>query len=294
MPPEGVTVREIVFPAAVDLKQAGVDQPLAVFERVFAIGVQFDVARLPCRAARSSCRHVCAIRPATTPPASRRRMRPPSGRCASFPERAVGPPQRADVFDRIAFGTRRAARSRPRRVIAVDPGEPRRPRNRRRALPALEAALDEFDVLSGPEFGGYLGQDDFLKFVRNAENGVRERGLFEGRGPLAILLLVLRRRPRAEPDAVRAADDSDQPGHHRRRLAGPGRAAGASCSAGVRRGDGVRLRRARPRRHPDRGHVRNDQLVAVVQSGDRAAVRRAGARDVRPDDDRLLALFERA
>ena len=38
-----MTVREIVFPDAVDFKQAGVDQPLAVFERVFAIGVQFDV-----------------------------------------------------------------------------------------------------------------------------------------------------------------------------------------------------------------------------------------------------------
>src|SRR5262249_46208873 len=38
--------------------------------------------------------------------------------------------------------------------------------------------------------GGYLGTTDFLTFIRNAENGVRERGLFEGRGPLAILLLV--------------------------------------------------------------------------------------------------------
>ena len=44
--------------------------------------------------------------------------------------------------------------------------------------------------------------------------------MFEGRGPLAILLLVSRRRPRAESDAVRAADDSDQPRDHRRRRAG--------------------------------------------------------------------------
>ena len=39
--------------------------------------------------------------------------------------------------------------------------------------------------------GGYLGTADFLTFVRNAEAGVAETGLFEGRGPLAILLLVL-------------------------------------------------------------------------------------------------------
>src|SRR5262249_3465237 len=37
----------------------------------------------------------------------------------------------------------------------------------------------------------YLGASDFLSFIRNAETGVKERGMFEGRGPLAILLLVL-------------------------------------------------------------------------------------------------------
>ena len=36
-----------------------------------------------------------------------------------------------------------------------------------------------------------MNSDTFLTFVRNAEQGVKERGLFEGRGPLAILLLVL-------------------------------------------------------------------------------------------------------
>jgi thioredoxin:protein disulfide reductase len=36
-----------------------------------------------------------------------------------------------------------------------------------------------------------MNSDAFLTFVRNAEQGVKERGLFEGRGPLAILLLVL-------------------------------------------------------------------------------------------------------
>ena len=39
--------------------------------------------------------------------------------------------------------------------------------------------------------GGYQNSADFLKFIHNAESGVKERGLFEGRGPLAILLIVL-------------------------------------------------------------------------------------------------------
>ena len=50
-------------------------------------------------------------------------------------------------------------------------------------------ALEGFTVLGTT--GGYLGVDDFLAFIRNAESGVKARGMFEGRGPLAILLIVL-------------------------------------------------------------------------------------------------------
>jgi len=42
--PAGITVKEIVWPASTDLKQAGQDQPLAVFEQTFAIGVQLAIA----------------------------------------------------------------------------------------------------------------------------------------------------------------------------------------------------------------------------------------------------------
>jgi thioredoxin:protein disulfide reductase len=50
------------------------------------------------------------------------------------------------------------------------------------------AKLDSFTVLGMN--GGYLNAEEFLRFVHNAENGVKERGMFEGRGPLMILLLV--------------------------------------------------------------------------------------------------------
>src|SRR6185369_7335049 len=61
--PDGVTVKELVFPAPVDLKQQGADQPLAVFERSFAVGVQFTVApstptgtlRVPARLHYQAC-----------------------------------------------------------------------------------------------------------------------------------------------------------------------------------------------------------------------------------------------
>jgi DsbC/DsbD-like thiol-disulfide interchange protein len=42
--PAGITVDEVVFPPSTDLKQAGSEQPLAVFERTFDIGVRLAVA----------------------------------------------------------------------------------------------------------------------------------------------------------------------------------------------------------------------------------------------------------
>src|SRR5207245_10346829 len=48
--------------------------------------------------------------------------------------------------------------------------------------------LDNFTVMGTT--GGYLGARDFLEFIHNAETGVKPHGWFEGRGPLAILLIV--------------------------------------------------------------------------------------------------------
>jgi cytochrome c biogenesis protein CcdA/thiol-disulfide isomerase/thioredoxin len=189
-PPEGVTVREIVFPRPVDFKQAGAEEPLAVFERVFAIGVQFDVASsradgelvVPARLRYQACDDTACFAPRTAATAWTLRI---------VPANAAGPPQRADVFDGIAFGQGEAPAATP--VVAVNPGSLLNLGDAGAAAgPAsLEAALDEFEVLSGPEFGGYLGPEDFLQYVSDAENGIRQRGLFDGRGPIAILLLVL-------------------------------------------------------------------------------------------------------
>src|SRR5206468_4137482 len=51
------------------------------------------------------------------------------------------------------------------------------------------AALDRFTTLSVA--AGYLGTEDFLKFIHNAEAGVKEKPWFEGRGAMAILAIVL-------------------------------------------------------------------------------------------------------
>jgi thiol:disulfide interchange protein len=49
--------------------------------------------------------------------------------------------------------------------------------------------LDERFTVAGTT--NYVGTADFLQFIRNAEAGIVEQGMFEGRRPLAILLLVL-------------------------------------------------------------------------------------------------------
>ena len=49
--------------------------------------------------------------------------------------------------------------------------------------------LDRFSVDGST--GGYLPAADFLQFVRDAESGVPQQGLLEGRGPIAILIIVL-------------------------------------------------------------------------------------------------------
>ena len=50
------------------------------------------------------------------------------------------------------------------------------------------ARLDRFSARAST--GGYLPASDFLAFIENAENGIPARGLFDGRGVLAILVLV--------------------------------------------------------------------------------------------------------
>jgi thiol:disulfide interchange protein len=180
--PPGVTVSEIVFPAPTDLAQRGSSTPLSVFEAQFAIGVVLKVA---------------ADAPAgeVTVPAMLRYQACDETMCY-IPTRAetswtftVGSARAAadhrDVFGTIAFGTG----DKPGAPSGAAP-TPAPATQAAQASSADEiAALDQFTE-AGTTFG-YVGSGDFLTFIKNAEAGVREKGMLEGRGPLAILLLVL-------------------------------------------------------------------------------------------------------
>ena len=179
--PAGVAVTEIVWPPATDLKQAGVDKPLAVFEQTFAIGVELalgpgvpagDLA-VPARLRYQACDSSLCYPPANADVSW------------TIPVVAAGQPvaKAADpIFATITFGTgeKPAAPAAPPAIAAGGGAAPSR---------GDAAKLDAFTVLGTT--GGYQGAADFLKFIHDAENGVKPRGLFEGQGPLMILLIVL-------------------------------------------------------------------------------------------------------
>jgi thiol:disulfide interchange protein DsbD len=185
--PAGIEVAELVFPPPTELKQRGADQPLMVFERDFVIGVVFRVTAaakagivsIPGRLRYQPCDESMCYFPTNVP-----------AEWTLSVASAAGAKQHADVFGKIPFGTGEspAAAAAAAPVIAPRPatanaagGEP---------PPTDEiAALAPFQVMGSTS--GYLGSGDFLSFVHDAENGVRQVGLFEGRGPLAIILIVL-------------------------------------------------------------------------------------------------------
>ena len=187
--PVGITVKETVFPPSTDLKQLGQDQPLAVFEQTFAIGVQLAIAPgvaagtlvVPAHLRYQACDANLCYAPSTATVEWTITVVP-----AGTATNGVSDP----VFATIAFGKGGAP------AAAAQEGRPAPSRAGTAGAGAGTAAaddgiakLDSFTVLGMN--GGYLNADEFLRFVHNAENGVKERGMFEGRGPIMILLLVL-------------------------------------------------------------------------------------------------------
>jgi thiol:disulfide interchange protein len=182
-PPAGVTVTEIVYPEAKDLVQEGLTQPLAVFEREFAIGVQMEIApgvapgeiTVPASLRYQACDEKVCYPPVTLPATWTLKVVPASARVTAV---------NAGAMKGIRFGSGEppAAMSDPA-VLA--------PAGATASSAPLPAAVRIADFTVSATAAGYLGTDDFLTFIRNAEAGIREKGMFEDRGIVAILALVL-------------------------------------------------------------------------------------------------------
>ena len=182
--PAGVTVDEIVWPPSIDLVQAGGDKPLAVFEREFLIGATLSLPgsrsfaenlTVPAKLRYQACDSNLCYPPATADVAWIIHEVPASASAAPDPAHAR-------EFASIKFGTGEKPGAQSPQALAGVPATPQ-------AAPGDATLLDEFAVAGAT--GGYQGTSDFLGFIRDAEAGVKARGMFEGRGPLAILLLVL-------------------------------------------------------------------------------------------------------
>jgi len=179
-PPPGVTVTEAVFPHTIDVRVAGIDQPLAVFEGDFVIGIQIQIdaavasgtIELPGRLRYQACNDTVCFVPRTLTT---------SWTLQVVPKGTPTTRAHEEVFRGIKFGTG----EKPPVAPAAATPTPTSPTG---SGGGGGATLDNFEIRGTA--GGYLSTTEFLRFIHNAEAGVKEKGLFEGRGPLAILLVV--------------------------------------------------------------------------------------------------------
>jgi len=182
-PPAGVTVTEIVYPEPKDLRQEGSAQPLAVFEREFTIGAQFAVAGdvapgdyvVPASLRYQACDEKMCYPAVTVTTQWPVKVVPRSARVS---------PVNAAALKGVRFGTGEPPPAGGSAVATLAPA------GASSSMPgSVTGRVEDFNVTGTA--GGYLGTPDFLQFIRNAEAGIKEKGMFEDRGVLAILLLVL-------------------------------------------------------------------------------------------------------
>jgi cytochrome c biogenesis protein CcdA len=179
-PPAGITIEELVYPTATEFAVAGFDKPLLVYGHEFVIGVRAKVAStvapgtvtIPARLRYQACDNLLCYTPITVETEWALTVVQAGGASVA---------QHQEIFKAIPFGKGIKPPARTAEVVPV-------------AVPVDPtgdgiAALDAFDVRSPA--GGYMNRDEFLEFIANAEAGITPSGWFEGRGPLAILAIVL-------------------------------------------------------------------------------------------------------
>ena len=182
-PPAGITVDELVYPAPQPLRQEGIPEPLSVYGHDFYIGVRVTLAPdvapgstvISARLRYQACNDRVCFRAVTAAQPWVVDVVPP---------RTAVKPQHADVFKSIAFGKGIKPPAKTEEPVAAAPA------------PAAassgsdgRAELDRFTVQRTT--GGYQKEAEFLQFIKDAEAGAPPDSLFEGRGPLAILLIVI-------------------------------------------------------------------------------------------------------
>ncbi|TDI38788.1 MAG: DUF255 domain-containing protein [Acidobacteria bacterium] len=182
---DGVSIDGLAYPEAFHIVTGGSETPLAVFEKEFAIGVLMSIdASVPPgeyvllgQLNYQACDENVCYRPDKQPVQIALRVGSPDELAA---------PQYAGVFDAIDF-----SKTSPVEMLKEPP-----------ALDLKEVValagrgdqdtlelLDAFTIAGTT--GGFLGKDAFITFIDDAEAGRVRKGWFEGKGPIAIIAIVL-------------------------------------------------------------------------------------------------------
>jgi len=184
--PEGITLQELVYPEALEIVAGGSATPLAVYEEKFAIGVVLDVADTVAPGAypvKTKFRYqACDDKSCYAP----KKIRDEITITVVAPGTSVTTNSDA-VFASIQWeaGTN-AAPTDPE--VTTDDGIDT-PATTQASTEEIMALLDKFDVVATD--GGFLKSSRFIEFIDAAESGTVRKGMFEGRGPVAILFLII-------------------------------------------------------------------------------------------------------
>lgn len=182
--PPGIQFTGVVFPPSIDFVIAG--DPGKVFEGTILVGATITIPKdqaagtitIPGHFRYQACNDQSCFAPTTAelgfpltvtgPGTPIRKINAEAFKAIDF--RKMDPPPTAEEAKALVISPK---------PPAAEPGA---------ATTDVLALLDKFDIRGTA--GGFLGADAFVKFVNDAENGVKSKGPFEGRGPLAILAIV--------------------------------------------------------------------------------------------------------
>jgi len=182
-PPAGIELKAVAYPEPIMITSEFSTQPLAVFEEQFVLGALVGVG--------------ADTAPGTyTVPATLRYQACDDEKCL--------PPKNLKLeftINVVPAGTAITKSNSPAIAGLKFTGEESDPADKEvsdpdptEVTPVVEtddvlALLDKFDILATE--GGYLEPDKFIAFIERAETGQKKAGLFEERGPIAVLALIV-------------------------------------------------------------------------------------------------------
>lgn len=186
--PEGVTVDQIVYPEQKEIITGGSTTPLAVYEEHFSIGVKLSVGdgvTVGDHVIKAKLRYQACDDKQCFSPKNARKEWTISVLSSDTPLLTLN----TEVFAAIAFGEADTVAAPVEEVAIADAGNDVELVEVSAPDVDLLTLLEDFEVLGTA--GGGLDPEDFIQFIDDAEAGIVRKGIFDGLGPIAIVLLTL-------------------------------------------------------------------------------------------------------